>query len=353
MKKSYLIICIIFLAFFYQTNIFSQSITNVLLNEKIQNNIIPNRRLLQQTNGIRILSPQDGEVIKGLTTIEWTFVIPFNQAEIILSNVYYSSDFESNWIQLAYNVQENYFDWNTTLYEEYGTEFKLLITAESKNWTEEIYVISEGTFTIDNRIRTDFPWYLYIIIPIAVIIIGSSISFVLYRYKQQKQYQFDFLINNQNERIKALSQKVVIGLDNIKGSNNLSSELLIPSGEVSLENGSIIKFFPNSFHNELKSEIKGRTVMVLIEIAYQNPSETNPIKIAEGIGIPSSTLSKEIKKLISLNYIEYHISNQVLQDARYRNFKITKKGFEFLNILNAILKDTLQKIKSRNGSSSL
>ncbi|MHA1947938.1 MAG: hypothetical protein ACW97W_17720, partial [Candidatus Hodarchaeales archaeon] len=81
------------------------------------------------------------------------------------------------------------------------------------------------------------------------------------------------------------------------------------------------------------------------EIAYQNPSDTNPAKIAKSLNIPPSTLSKEIKKLKELDYLQTHISTQVVQDARYRNFQITSKGFHFLSLLNTALKVTLNRVK--------
>ena len=96
----------------------------------------------------------------------------------------------------------------------------------------------------------------------------------------------------------------------------------------------MVEYFPSEIQYELRSEIKGRTVLTLIEIAYQDPSDTNPAKLAKSLNIPLSTLSKEIKKLKRLHYVDTHISNQVVKDARYRNFKITLKGFKFLSIFS-------------------
>ena len=350
MKKVYLIIGIVVLTSLYQTNLFFNSIESYSETEKTSENNLPSATIYQQNNGIQIITPQNGDLIKGKTTIQWAFLFPYSLAQDINSNVFYSPDSGVNWIQLAYGTRDTSFEWDTVLYEEYGTEFKIKITATSKNWTEILEVISEGEFTINNRTNSNFPWYWYIIILAAIISISSVSSVLVYRYRIKRKYAFDFIKTTQTDELKNLSQKVVIGLDNIKDKG--VPEIASSSGEtISIENGSITQYFSSPFHNEFKSEIKGRTVMVLIEIAYQNPSETNPIKIAEGVGIPTSTLSKEIKKLITLNYIDYHISSQVLMDARYRNFKITKKGFEFLNLLNIILKDAIQKVKIRNGSS--
>ena len=352
MKNTNLILIIIILISVFQINFLFCSSTDITNIEKSHTNETPLENIHQQANGILILTPQEGEVIKGLTSIQWEFLFPYNLAEIIVSDVYYSPDAGLNWIQIAYGIRNNSLDWNTTLYEEYGTNFKVKITALSKEWSENLETISEGSFTIDNRPKSNFPWYLYIVIPVLIISTSSAISLFIYQYRLKKQYSLSFLKTNQTDKIRELNQKVIIGLDNIKDENKFISEISSTSSEaISLENGSTAQYFSSSFHNELKSEIRGRTVLVLIEIAYQNPSETNPVKIAEGVGIPLSTLSKEIKRLITLNYIETHVSNQVLLDARYRNFKITSKGFEFLNILNRILKNTISQIQYRNGIS--
>ena len=110
---------------------------------------------------------------------------------------------------------------------------------------------------------------------------------------------------------------------------------------------SVIDYFPTDIQNNLRSEIKGRTVLTLIEIAYQDPQETNPSKIANSLNIPLSTISKEIKKLIELNFIHSYVSTQVLHDGRYRNFSISPKGINFLRMLNEVLKYTINRIKDK------
>ncbi|HUU78440.1 MAG TPA: MarR family winged helix-turn-helix transcriptional regulator [candidate division Zixibacteria bacterium] len=351
MKKIFLKLSILFLMVLFQISFIYCALEDNAKTETPQEIFLRAPGIYQQTNGLEIISPRNGEVITGSTTILWTFSYPYYYAESI-SSVFYSSDLGLNWILLGFDSIDNSFEWNTILYEEFGSNFKIKIIASSKEWSTDLEAISEGFFTINNREETPnvFPWYLYIIIPLLIISVGSITGLFLNRSRLQKRFSFNFLKTDQTDKIKTLSHKVIIGLEKIKDNSNWSPEISLPSGAaVSLENGSIVQSFPSSFQNELKSEIRGRTVMVLIEIAYQNPSETNPVKIAEGVGIPLSTLSKEIKKLITLNYIESHISNQVLFDARYRNFKITAKGFEFLSILNIILKNTINQIQNREG----
>ena len=315
-----------------------------------KNNLQSTPIFYPQSIFLEILSPVEGDVITGKVKIEWRILSPYDTGSFIQSHVYYSPDAGINWIQLAFAITETSFTWETKLYEKYGNDFKIAVEAESKDWAYNLQTISEGTFTINNRLLPNFPIFLYAVIPIVIIAIGFTIGFVLYRTKQQKKYSFDLNKFDDFDKLKALNHKVIIGLDYAKDDFDKPLEISLVAGEdVSSVSGSIVNYFPIGFQSDLKSEIKGRTVMVLIEIAYQNPSETNPVKIADGIGIPLSTLSKEIKKLVRLNYVESHVSHQVLLDTRYRNFKLTTKGFEFLNILNVVLKNTIKQIQTRNG----
>ena len=168
-----------------------------------------------------------------------------------------------------------------------------------------------------------------------------------YYYYNSKIKQVSFTGLFQLDRIaflREISHKVIIGLDNIR-TEFIEDSHYIPSLNSAIPPSSMIEFFPTDFQSDLRSEIRGKTVLTLIEIAYQDPSDTNPVKLANSLNIPLSTLSKEIKKLRSLNYVDTHISNQVIQDARYRNFKITSKGYYFLFVLNTALKVTLNRVK--------
>ncbi|NHJ39926.1 MAG: winged helix-turn-helix transcriptional regulator [Asgard group archaeon] len=306
------------------------------------------RIILFSNNGLQIDYPKYEEVIEGQIIIRWIFTYPYSLARDIRCQIYYSKDSELNWIHIGIDIYEKYFVWNTAEYEKYGSDFIIKITAISKEWIEELYVISENSFTIDNR-DTSFEnksMYAMLIIPIMVISMGSFAGIVASRFRLQNRYSSDLLETDHIEKIKTIRQKVEIGIENINNNcswfpeTNLISETTIP-----FENNPIFHFYSSNFLNELKYEISGRTVIVLIEIACQNPIETNPKKIAKRVGIPVSTISNEIRKLIDLNYIKSYISNQVLLDARKRNYTITKKGCEFLLALNDVLKTTLKQVQ--------
>lgn len=351
MKKINLILSFILLASFYQICFFHCSLEKHPSTENPQKISHSSKIDWYANDGLQIISPDNGEVIRGSIVIRWIFTYPYSLGESIECQIYYSKNLGLDWIQLGFDNYETFFEWNTDEYEEYGTDFKIKITAFSKDWVGGLYTVSENSFIIDNRVETfgSFSNYFMIIIPVVIITLGSITGLIVSRSRLQKHYSAELSKINQTDKIKTLKHKVVVGIDNIKydhswsPENTLASEIVISS-----VNDSVIQFFSSTFQNELKSAIKGRTIIVLIELAYQNPSETNPLKIAEKVGIPLSTFSKEIKKLVDLNYIENHISNQVLLDARMRNYRITVKGYEFLLILNDILKRTITQIQKRN-----
>jgi DNA-binding MarR family transcriptional regulator len=274
-----------------------------------------------QSDGLEITYPNGGEVLSGNVTITWTLESAY-AASVKSYTIYYSPNNGQNWNLLGNVFLETNYDWNTDLYVEYGTQYLIRILASSMEWTEK-EAISESTFTIDNR-EINLIGLMLIIAAIGTLGLGSY-YFYTKRNKQSSFASFFQLVK----------------------SGFIEEPLELPSIEIDaiIEPTSMIEYFPTDFQYDLRSEIKGRTILTLIEIAYQNPSDTNPAKIAKSLNIPPSTLSKEIKKLKELDYLQTHISTQVVQDARYRNFQITSKGFHFLSLLNTALKVTLNRVK--------
>ena len=293
-----------------------------------------------QSDGLEITYPNGGEVLSGNVTITWTLESEY-AVNVSSYTIQYSPNNGQNWNLLGYTYVETSYDWNTDLYVEYGSDYLIKVVAFSKEWTDK-EAISGRTFTIDNR-ENDLFGLMVVIVAIGTLGSGSY----YYYTKRNKQSTFaSFFQLDRPTFLKEISQKLVIGLDHIK-SGFIEEPLKLPSMEIDaiIEPTSMIDYFPTDFQYDLRSEIKGRTILTLIEIAYQNPSDTNPAKIAKSLDIPPSTLSKEIKKLKELDYLQTHISTQVVQDGRYRNFQITSKGFHFLSLLNTALKVTLNRVK--------
>ncbi|MFX0125445.1 MAG: winged helix DNA-binding protein [Candidatus Hodarchaeota archaeon] len=297
-----------------------------------------------QTNGLQVIFPNGGETLIGEVTIIWSLSSEF-YSDSTYYNLYYSPNNGEDWIQLAFRIKTTSYDWNTNLYETYGTNYFVKVTATSKDW-ETKEDISDNLFTIDNR-GDRFPLenlflvgFIVLIFPISTL----SLGYYFYRVKMKPQMFIDFFHSDKIDHLKSIRHKLIIGLDNLQNGYN---EALIGTPQVKeiYTPSSMVEYFPSDIQHELRSELKGRTVLVLIEIAYQDPSDTNPVKLAKNLNIPLSTLSKEIKKLRELQYIEMYVSSQVIQDARQKNFEITPKGFKFLSILNIVLKVTIDQLK--------
>jgi DNA-binding MarR family transcriptional regulator len=298
-----------------------------------------------QNDYLQITYPNGGETVSGNVTIRWTY--GFEKVETFASySVYYSPNNGFYWIQIANFIPEKEFVWDTVLYEAQGSGFLIKVVVQSKTLgTGED--ISDGTFRVDNTGggSNNLPILLFLFFATTTILGGIGLGYILIN-RRFKRLETVLAIpqSKEVESIKAIRHKVIVGLDNIK------DEFLLESGEIPrlerIPNQiTMVDCFPSDFQEDLRTEMKGRTVLTLIEIAYQDPCETNPAKLAKSLNIPPSTLSKELKKLIGLQYIETYVSNQVLGDGRFRNFSITPKGFTFLSILNDALKVTIERAR--------
>jgi hypothetical protein len=161
--------------------------------------------------------------------------------------------------------------WNTAIYEEYTTDCLLRVIAGSKNWSNKV-AISDTPFTIDNRVNPSkgnndlltqslFGFLLLAIITVSGYLIISPII-------RSPSITFgNFLQSTEIEFLQAIREKVIIGLDNLK-TDFIPESYSIPPLELPSPASSMVEYFPREFKNELTSEMKGRTVLTLIEIAY-------------------------------------------------------------------------------------
>ncbi|MFX1286029.1 MAG: hypothetical protein ACFFB5_20465 [Promethearchaeota archaeon] len=185
-------------------------------------------------------------------------------------------------------------------------------------------------------------------ISVIVILLLVALNFIAsyYRSKYEKKNTETIYQPDKVKLLQSIRNKVIIGLKNTRKNTNpeLQEEMIIFRN---LSPETIIDYFSSEIRRELQTGIKGKTAFILIEIAYQDPSKTNPTQLSKNLNIPLSSVSREIKKLISLDYVETYISNIVLEDTRLRNFKITTKGFTFLSNLNNALNITIDRLEKR------
>jgi DNA-binding MarR family transcriptional regulator len=301
-----------------------------------------------QSDGLYITYPNGGETLSGNVTVTWRLAqvyLPYvNSYELLCS-----PNNGQNWIQVGVSFTDTSYLWITSIYEDYGTDYLIKVVASSKEWPDK-EAISDGTFTIDNRVIDPSgknAGEIAVIGLISSMLVISVMGFGYYNIRKNRLTSFSNIFQvDKHSFLKEISHKLIIGVDNIK-SGFIDEPLDLPLLDTTvITPSSMLEYFPSDFQRELRSDIKGRTILTLIEIAYQDPSDTNPAKIANSLNIPRSTLSKEIKKLVELDYLQTHVSEQVVMDARYRNFKITSKGFYFLSVLNTAIKATITRVKT-------
>ena len=146
---------------------------------------------------------------------------------------------------------------------------------------------------------------------------------------------------------KTIFYKIVAGLENIKKfwfTKYPDDELELIINNKTTEYTEIINLFPLDIQQELKSELRGRTILILIELAYQFPNHSHVTAISKALEIPQATVSFEIKKLITLQYIEQNLNITNLQDTRFKYYSLTSKGTLFLHLLKESLTQGLELI---------
>ncbi|MHA2295586.1 MAG: hypothetical protein ACXAEU_22530 [Candidatus Hodarchaeales archaeon] len=292
-----------------------------------------------------IISPNGGETLDGTVEIQWT---PSNDSfsHAVTYNVYYSTDNGITWVQLASDLTVNNYQWDTTT-EDKSSNYLVKIFANCSDG-ETRADISDGTFTIQNQVINS-PGILELVMQLLFLItpvIAAGYLIFRYRSKFVKEDPFTrFIWLDKLDILQPLYNKIVVGLENIQSSILPLTEtvpLLEPTTAVTLAD-----YLPSDIKEDVRSGMKWRTILTLIEIAYQDPGETNPVKLAQSMDIPLSTLSRDIIKLRDLQYVEYFASTQVLRDGRYRNYIITPKGFKLLYTLKEALKLAIKRLKEK------
>jgi len=178
-----------------------------------------------------------------------------------------------------------------------------------------------------------------------ILLLASIIflGFILLQKQINSPLTFKEIVEtSQVSYLRTIYHKIIIGIENQKTSL-ISESLSLPN--VSITSHAVVgNIFPPDIHHELKTEIKGRSVLILIELAFQSSSNSYSGFIAKELQIPQQTVSDEIKKLIKLDYIQNFISKDTLLDTRFKYFTLTSKGIIFLHLLKETLSIAIMKM---------
>ncbi|MHA1166873.1 MAG: hypothetical protein ACTSRU_03555, partial [Candidatus Hodarchaeales archaeon] len=95
---------------------------------------------------ITVLYPNGGEEISGEITIMWSG--GDDDGDQIAYDVFISPDIGQTWIQLADDIIQNYFEWNTQYYADGNT---YLVKIVANDWADSTVDLSDGVFSIVNE----------------------------------------------------------------------------------------------------------------------------------------------------------------------------------------------------------
>ncbi|MFX0170419.1 MAG: hypothetical protein ACFE9L_00710 [Candidatus Hodarchaeota archaeon] len=298
-----------------------------------------------------IIHPNGGEVLNGTIYINCTSSVDSHKHEINYT-LYYSANSGQEWALLKSDLKSTSYQWDTATVSN-GNQYSIKIVAsycsEGLNATD----LSDTIFIIENISGSGFPNYVIrLLVSIATLIgaVGTGYFLLNSRLRQSKSF-VEFIQSEKIDFLRSLYHKVIVGLENVTVGMITEQEetpLLEPTEPMSLA-----EYFPSDIHENLKSGMKARTVLTLIEIAFQYADETHPMYLSRILDIPPSTLSAELQKLIELNYIEFHVSAKTLQDGHFRNYTITPKGVSFLRILKGALELSIRRMKEKSKSDEI
>jgi parallel beta-helix repeat protein len=294
-----------------------------------------------------ILHPNGGEVLNGTISINWTSSVDSHKHEIKYT-LYYSSNNGQDWELLVSDLKTTSYQWDTTTVSNGKNYLIRVVTScsEGINITD----LSNDAFNIKNVSGSGLPnIVIQILASIAILIVCVGTGYFLLNSKIRQPKSFvEFIQSEQIDFLRSLYHKVIIGLENVAVgmiTERVETPLLEPVEPISLA-----EYFPSDIRENLKSGMKARTVLTLIEIAFQYADETHPMFLSRILDIPPSTLSAELRKLTELNYIEFHVSPKALEDGRFRNYTITPKGVSFLRILKGALELSIRRMKEKSQS---
>lgn len=286
-----------------------------------------------------ILQPEEGATLNRTVVIQWSASID-SEGHSVFYTLSYSLNNGNSWTLIASDFTSTSYSWDIPG-PPLGSKVLLQIVATCSEGSSVTY-FSARPYNIP-----PFDWTIPLLLGGCIIILSAGLTLFLFRSKFKPIESFtDFIQSAQIDFIRSLYHKVVIGLENIQ-VGVIPEPVKLPDIDV-VKPTTMTTYFPPDFQEDLKTRLKGRTVLTLIEIAYQYPNETTPSSLSTKLDIPRSTLSTEIKRLTQLKYVEPFVSIDTLRDTRYKRYLITPKGLTFLRILKGALEISIVRLKERD-----
>ncbi|MHA2327042.1 MAG: right-handed parallel beta-helix repeat-containing protein [Candidatus Hodarchaeales archaeon] len=257
----------------------------------------------------------------------------------------YSTDDRGSWTTLASGLTSTNYSLDTTTITN-GTSITLKVhVVDSVGFFSRS--ASTKPLTFQNEVEEPDIFLTQMIFALLFAICSITGGYYLVNTKFRDPSFIEYFQSDKIEFLTPIYHKVIIGLESIQTAI-LSEAVGTPLLEEPAMPTSLVTWFPDHYRRELKTKLKGRTILTLIEIAFQYSEDANLTKLAQALEIPVSTLSDELKKLVNLNYLDFHVTPHVLHDGRYRHYIITSKGISFLKILKSALELSIRRAKEKD-----
>lgn len=284
-----------------------------------------------------LLYPSGGEKLAGKIVIDWTTGTNPTNTGIVYS-LKVSKDLLT-WQEIGIVKSSFSYIWDTESIPK--GDYYLKIIATNKDGSS-ISVVTEKKIEITKQNVRSIP--IFELVGGVGLLLALACTVYIMKIKSRstskgaiQSFKPDFL--------RTLFHKIIIGLENVKAEttqNFLPPEVL---GDYS-DSTTMVNIYPNDLRNEMKSKIKGKSVLILIELAYQPLHNSHTSYIAKVLDIPQQTVSDEIKRLINLEYLNSVINENTLADTRYKYYSVSKKGILFLHLLKESIRVTLLQVHS-------
>jgi parallel beta-helix repeat protein len=298
----------------------------------------------------RIIAPTTVNItLVGNVVIQWTASVDTFGHSLTYSILYSTND-GGSWTTLASGLTTTSYTFDTTIFTD-GTYILLKIhTVDSVGFIAKS--ASTETLTIQNRVEEPNFLTIQMILIFLLAVCSIASGYYLVNVKFRTPSFTEYFQSDKIEFLKPIYHKVIIGLENITTAI-MSETVVTPLLEEPTMPTSLVNWFPTDYRSELQSEIKGRTILTLIEVAFLYAEEANLTILVRNLDVPRSTLSDELRMLVKLNYLEFHVSPQVLHDGRSRHYIITPKGISFLKLLKSALELSIRRIKEKKRSTAI
>ncbi|MHA1983518.1 MAG: hypothetical protein ACW967_04110 [Candidatus Hodarchaeales archaeon] len=306
-----------------------------------------------QRNGFEFFPPEAGSLEHPFTTTNFTLLKDYIRIEKS-RNLSITNEDEFFITISEYFPHGNHIDdYNATFDKKTGW----LISFENKIrfFSGTIQGEVKHSVVFEQMTATPLDSLLQILLISILLAIVLTLSFILrkkYRLRGQLQTSLISLLESKKSKfLHEIYHKVVLGFENVKSQllsdfpdiQGINKELTSQSPPMV-----ITDIFPQNMQNEITSEIRGRTVLVLVELAYQPSNHAYLGYIAKVLNIPRQSASFELKRLTKLGYIQNRQEYSTLQDVRFKYYELTQKGILFLYLLKETLAYSLIQAQINN-----